>query len=288
MTGVQTCALPICMALGGEKAYAASPSFSLLKPYLEGPALDSLGPLCFSETGIHGSHGTWWIFALKAAVGNESFSKNAKDLNAFYEKCARELDEALRSGRIPSRYAFSAFMDPDIALYVKIFPVVFKQYMQKIYESSYVASKNIVSPEDKFIIDTYDKMALRRNYLSNNYFAGMEGKVLSAISSVVGPCSAFSLWLALAVQLSMVFYGKVLSNRHLRRSLAGHVFLIAAFLSAVALCRLLFFTVFSTYMGPSSVGLRFLLFYAPVSCVSFMLSLYAFFLYYKGFNISKE
>lgn len=99
-----------------ERAYAVSPSFAELKPYLEGSIGESWASAASSFSGIPAkerelSHG-FFMWALRDAVCAAGHTQSSGDAMAFYTKMAREINDACDRGLIIAGPRRSGFLPP--------------------------------------------------------------------------------------------------------------------------------------------------------------------------------
>ncbi len=153
---------PISMDMR-QKAYAVSPSFARLKPYLEN---DSDNP--FSETvkrlaGKEHEYGSWFVWGLKWATERANMASSAPKLDEFYQKAANEINAALDAGKIPARRTFgAAFLDPEFGIWVpKLFPNMVSEFRKIVSFVKAGASPN-ASDEGHPKAETFDLAAMRR------------------------------------------------------------------------------------------------------------------------------
>lgn len=78
-----------------EKAYAVSPAFRELEPYLDGGKM-----AVFTGPGDDETHGTLFTWNLRNAVAAAGYCHNAATASAYYRRLAAELGGALNSGKL--------------------------------------------------------------------------------------------------------------------------------------------------------------------------------------------
>ncbi len=105
-----------------ERAYAASPAFRQLEPWLEGQTLIDRAPnwRYFQNIPDGEYSGGWFIFGLRDAAAAAGFAESARDMEAFFAQVASELSLAEKENKLPTRSLLPGLgwaVNPDIALY---------------------------------------------------------------------------------------------------------------------------------------------------------------------------
>lgn len=95
-----------------QKAYSASPTFSQLRPQLEGELGRNWQVPAFSALGVHEIGTPWFLWALRSAADVQEVHKSAASARRFYQNVAKEINRACDEGRIPSRAVVSSLLDP--------------------------------------------------------------------------------------------------------------------------------------------------------------------------------
>jgi len=89
-----------------EMIYPASPAFSELRPYLEGPVglnwSGASAPLTGRPREDLEIAGGWFMWALRDAVIAAGHSRNAADALSYYARVAAEVNAACDEGRLPA------------------------------------------------------------------------------------------------------------------------------------------------------------------------------------------
>lgn len=177
-----------------QRAYAVSPSFARLKPYLEGdiargwmvhsrPFTDSKGLIGLGEYEISAG---WFYWAFYDAAIAAGYGTNPGDADRFLAQIGAEVRTALSDGRLPSRWTPMAMMDP-----------AWQTWLPRLPESLYRVGRSFVSPAvptrppyDHAVEETcgldFDKIANRRSHLivQQNGKAEITGWAFAAESPV--------------------------------------------------------------------------------------------------------
>ena len=149
-----------------SKAYAVSPAFAKLRPFLEG----SLG----TRWGGHAAEryrvdpreigGGWFFFALRNAVVAAG-AETPREINTYYRRIARELGRALDRGRLPRRRVWLTLVQPDATMLRRI-PDVVAQIFDQVMNpappgniSSFVGRLQI----NAAMKDTFNRVTDRRS-----------------------------------------------------------------------------------------------------------------------------
>lgn len=95
-----------------QAAYAVSPAFKELQPYLEGT---NFGTLETQRTlGIEGEIAAGWFYwVLKQSAEFAGHGKSPREMNAYFQQVADEINSAFNNGKLPYRAARLDLVDPD-------------------------------------------------------------------------------------------------------------------------------------------------------------------------------
>jgi hypothetical protein len=95
-----------------QKAYSVSPTFSQLRPQLEGELGDNWRVPALSAFGVHEIGTPWFLWALRNTANAQEVHKSPVSARRFYRNVAKEINRACDEGRIPSRFVLSSLLDP--------------------------------------------------------------------------------------------------------------------------------------------------------------------------------
>lgn len=99
-----------------ERIYTVSPAFAELQPYLEGEIGFSWATNSAFLTHLNPRQreigGGWFMWAVRQAVEEAGHGSSAREALAFYEKMAREINQACDDGRLPAGRRRSGFLPP--------------------------------------------------------------------------------------------------------------------------------------------------------------------------------
>lgn len=99
-------------------AYQVSPAFKGLEPSLEGADHLFVG-LTRRYLGIENEIGAGWFYwALRDAASYAGHHVSAPEADSYYQRIADEINTAIDIGRLPGRFVFSSFLDPNISNYL--------------------------------------------------------------------------------------------------------------------------------------------------------------------------
>jgi hypothetical protein len=158
-----------------ERAYAVSPSFRELAPFLDGPdgAAWAGGHGLYNLADWAGGHGlynlprdefaaAWFIYALRDAAAAAGHYQSARDSEDFYRRIAEEIDAAAAEGRLPTRWVPPFYMDPCFDNYQHKLLPSWRAVWCSTWRSGYGATQpdaSEVSAETKAL---FDRVACRR------------------------------------------------------------------------------------------------------------------------------
>jgi hypothetical protein len=102
------------------KAYAVSPSFRQLAPYLEGELGKRYAGYSLEYYDLPRGEiaGGWFCWAVRDAAAEAGHCGSAEQSEAFYWKIAGELGAAAADGKLPTRVVLPFSVDPDSANYL--------------------------------------------------------------------------------------------------------------------------------------------------------------------------
>ena len=104
-------------------AYQASPTFSELKPSMEGATGQQWVAISSAFTSFPGEIGNGWFYwALRDVAAHAGWHVNAAVADSKYAAVAEELEQAFSSGRLKKRFMLSSFLDPDLAKWMPVLP----------------------------------------------------------------------------------------------------------------------------------------------------------------------
>jgi hypothetical protein len=95
------------------RAYAASPSFRLLRPYLETPGW-GYGASCVSVRVCDDLAGGWFLWIFREAAAAAGKMKSAPQADAFFAVIAEEIEAACARGELACRPVTLSFLHPHV------------------------------------------------------------------------------------------------------------------------------------------------------------------------------
>lgn len=101
--------VPVTRAMR-EAAYAHSPAFARLRPWLEGPVGDQWSEKTHFPAADRQMRGGWFVWALRDAVVAAGLAPDAGAAMRYYQQVADELNQACDTGRLPARPRRDGFL----------------------------------------------------------------------------------------------------------------------------------------------------------------------------------
>ena len=150
-----------------EAAFQVSPTFAQLRPYFEGDLGRDWEMETLSAHGVpHEIGNAWFMWALRDIVSHAGFYNDPEATRRFYRQVAAEIDLACHQGRLPTRWVFFDFLDPEFLRYLRFVP----QSLGRI-SSLFVWRHKMSRDREDAILRTperllYDEMAGRRAALT--------------------------------------------------------------------------------------------------------------------------
>jgi hypothetical protein len=111
-----------------EMAYSVSPAFRGLRDEMDGENGRGKNWKQFGRSimGVENDiAGGWFRWALRDIAATMGHHKSGREANDYYWKVAAEINQACDDGRLPSRFVFSSFFEPDFRKYLPYLPSSF-------------------------------------------------------------------------------------------------------------------------------------------------------------------
>jgi len=177
-----------------RQAYEASSSFKKLEPVLEGDLGKGWAKFSSEFTGGKGlgpldpleiSAG-WFYWALYESAVETGYGPSPADVDSFFSKVAKEVNQALADGRLPARFVPIALIDPD-----------FLRWAPRLGPSLSAVYKTCITPAapyrqtvdqpflDAQYVHLFDSLANRRAFHLNLAPGTVQGWVLAPKDKIV-------------------------------------------------------------------------------------------------------
>jgi len=147
-----------------EKAYAVSPSFRELKPYLEG----SVGKSWQSLSGGDDFSAAHFIWAFRDSVAYAGYADKGTTALKFYERMGGEIDQACETGRLDCRSRITALI-----------PSWHKEYNELILPTFFSVMKQLITFQD-FSASTDGMMSFGPREIMITYETVTREKILTS------------------------------------------------------------------------------------------------------------
>ena len=214
-----------------EKAYAASPSFAKLRPYLEGPVLATYAPMATTGKEAGADYGVFIFWGLRVAPWYLKSWHNGAELDRYYEQCAGELRAAREKEAYPATTVQLSFVDPRAEL-----------WLPHVKEGALAYGRILVKPDAEYLypepagVNTalFDEAALRRVPTAKEnqaVWSAPSAPSRRAAKDAAALVSAVVMWTAALVFLPLSVY---LALRLRNRNFEPETMLAAATLTLVA------------------------------------------------------
>lgn len=166
------------------KAYAVSPAFRELQPFLDGEKENWGAWETRSAMGIGGREigAGWFYWILVDAAARAGHFNSAQDAEAYFGRVADDITGALNDGRLPSRPMILPFIDPAYALWLPDLPGSVVALARHMHPSTPLNLPDIPQDVPPAIVATFDHVANRRTYASKPPHYMARGWVLSSVS----------------------------------------------------------------------------------------------------------
>jgi hypothetical protein len=155
-------------------AYAASPTFVLLQPYLEGPWRSAwLKNACYS--GVCDDYGNgWFVYVLRDAAHSVGAHASAPEAEAFYWRIARELQGACGDGRLRCRRDWPGLLAVDPLGTFKAMPAAVVRTL-RLFVTGYPIGRREEPGAAPAVKAVFDRVANRRIRLARPEQVGVVG-----------------------------------------------------------------------------------------------------------------
>lgn len=147
-----------------EHAYAVSPSFRELKPFIDGPIGKRWQELARSDD----IPAEYFIWLFRDAVAYAGHAESGPDALQFYAKMGKEVDQACEDGRLDCRPRFTSLI-----------PVWHKEYNSQLLPSFFSILKRIITFSD-FSADTEGMMSSGSGSIMVTYETVTREKLLTS------------------------------------------------------------------------------------------------------------
>jgi hypothetical protein len=146
-----------------QKAYAVSPAFRELAPFIDGEHENWGGSFTRQYLGIDGEIGAGWFYwVLIDAAAQAGHFKNAQEAEAFFGRVANEITAALDDGRLPRRSVFLPFVDPSLSIWLPHLLASTTKLARQLFPAS-APIRGVSQPEvSPKVAADFDRVANRR------------------------------------------------------------------------------------------------------------------------------
>jgi hypothetical protein len=160
-----------------QLAHGASPAFRELEPYFEGERGRALAQFGARKHGVKDDiRAGQFMWAFREFVASAGHHQSGSEANAFYQRIANEINKACDEGRLPSRFVFSSFVDPDMRKWLPQLPSSFLQVAAVFVKVDFIQRW---SDDDRNATadsrELFDTMANRRSSLTRQKTACIHG-----------------------------------------------------------------------------------------------------------------
>lgn len=137
-----------------DKAYAISPAFREVKPFLDGPLGKKWQDLC----GCPDIPAAFFIWAFRDSVAAAGYHENGPDTMQFYKRMGNEIDQACTEGELDCRPRISSLIPPWYREYNKLLLPTYYSVMKHIisFRDFSAATKGMISHGERDIMIMYE------------------------------------------------------------------------------------------------------------------------------------
>ena len=170
------------------RAYAVSPTFTKLKPFLEGdvtrnwavhsrPFTDSKGLIGLGENEVSAG---WFYWAFYDAVVAAGYGTHPGEADRFLAQIGNEINSAIKDGRLDGRWVPLAIVDPAWSQWIPRLPQSLQRVGSTFFKQA-VPGRPFDYESEKICADVFDKYTNRRSHLISlyNVRAEIEGWAVS-------------------------------------------------------------------------------------------------------------
>jgi hypothetical protein len=146
-----------------EKAYAVSPAFRELQPFLDGDNEHWTARISRTLGMARGEIGAGWFYwALIDTVTAAGHFGTPSDAEAFYGRVADEIQAAQKDGRLPYRRALLPYVDPNFSVWLPYLPASTMTLAKSLFPLGPAAFPDRTESTLPDVVGTYDLVAFRR------------------------------------------------------------------------------------------------------------------------------
>lgn len=247
------------------RAFEVSPTFARLRQEFEEGSGQGWRTETLNQQGVSGEIGiNYLMWALRNAAADAGIHADARKAEKFYNRMAREINEACETGRVECRDVWASFIGPNLVRNAHHLPGSFASMLRVFvqrYEMAPLRDDQLLLPEERAI---YDEITRRRRLESVGAAAA---PVATAIKNLLGRVHRFVVF-GTAI-LGGVAAAFLIAKRHLQLrdpATAALLLMLFAIVSRVGL-----FTVIDATSWPVAYE-RFLFPVMPMTSV-FLLAL---------------
>ncbi|OQB56145.1 MAG: hypothetical protein BWX99_00815 [Deltaproteobacteria bacterium ADurb.Bin151] len=158
-------------------AYRVSPSFKELEPFLENDFQLFIDNTT-RESGTENEIGAGWFYwALRSSIVKAGHGSSALEINAFCQRIADEINAAINKGKLPGRFVFSSFLDPNIRNYLPNLPNSSLRIWRSFVEFAEVHRETDSPDTAPEVRNIYNNAANRRAALIGDKYSIINGWV---------------------------------------------------------------------------------------------------------------
>ena len=169
-----------------QKAYAVSPAFHELAPFLDGEGENWAARYTRETMGLKGEIAAGWFYwALIEAAAAAGHYKSAPEAQRFFGQIADEIDAALKDGQLPSRTVILPYVDPAFSVWLPHLPRSFLTLARHLfpYGPPFLPDRPAEVPNE--VRANFDSIANRRtggkpaSYFAQGWALDTAGKALA-------------------------------------------------------------------------------------------------------------
>ncbi|WP_018604633.1 hypothetical protein [Uliginosibacterium gangwonense] len=167
-----------------KRAYQESPTFSELKPAMEGATGQQWIAISSAFTAVPGEIGNGWFYwALRDVAAHAGWHASAKVADRKYGAVADELELAFAAGRLKKKFMLSSFLDPDFEKWAPSLPSSLYNVSQLVVQPSV---SSLASPSENASPTQFDEFVRLAGRRAPPSRLKLSGWVVAPAGSLIG------------------------------------------------------------------------------------------------------
>jgi hypothetical protein len=182
-----------------KKAYAVSPAFEKLAPFLEGPPAQNWGRHASELYNVPTEEigGGWFFFALRRAIVAITEARSPAQIHAYCQRIANEIGQAFKEGKLRKRRVWLSLVQPDSTIWSRIPTSLGRIFARTVspYPPASILDVGRPSNPTSAIEETFDQVTYRRSLSAIDWttisgWGFSNGEIVTSVRASMGDGTA--------------------------------------------------------------------------------------------------